>query len=335
MTLYQLKIFEAVAKHLNITQASLELHASQPAVSQQLKLLEENYGATFLVRHSHGVKLTDKGRAFLGAITPVLAELDGIERQFKENKNGKTPPHLAIGGSRSISVRILPNLLNAFREKHPSIEVTLAANESSAILNHLLKAELDLAVITSPSRVEGLIYEPFGRMDVVAFCLPTNPVAGKTLTLKELAGYPLVVKSGGRIENMLASRGYMMNFAFRCEMSQSVKAAVRAGLGIGIVYQNAIATPLANGSLKLVNVPELKEMGMKSVIAYDGRKPLSSIAAEFLALLHKETKQSEKFDKLISPISTLNGKERKESKLQRVSLKTPRKYPSLHPRSVA
>jgi DNA-binding transcriptional LysR family regulator len=58
MTLYQLRIFQAVARHLNITQASLELHASQPAVSQQLKLLEENYADNLLVRHSHGVNLT-------------------------------------------------------------------------------------------------------------------------------------------------------------------------------------------------------------------------------------------------------------------------------------
>ena len=59
-------------------------------------------------------------------------------------------------------------------------------------------------------------------------------------------------------------------------MSQSVKAAVRAGLGIGIVYQSAIESSLATGSLKLVNVPELKDMALNSVITYDGRKPLSS-----------------------------------------------------------
>ena len=335
MTLYQLRIFQAVARHLNITQAALELHASQPAVSQQLKLLEEQYGAAFLVRHSHGVKLTDKGRAFLEAITPVLAQLQDVEQRFKESRNGKTPPHLAVGGSRSISVRILPNLLNAFREKHPSVKVTLAANESSAILNHLLKSELDLAVMTSPPQVEGLIYEPFGRMEVVAFCLPTNPVAGETLTLKELADYPLVVKSGGRIQNVLTSRGYAMNFAFRCEMSQSVNAAVRAGLGIGIVYQNAIATPLAKGSLKLVNVPELKEMGMKSVIAYDGRKPLSSIAQQFLTLLRQGVERVQQIDSRVTAITALDRKERKMSKRRHVSAKTARRYPLPHRPSVA
>src|SRR4029077_13644598 len=263
------------------------------------------------------------------AITPVLAQLEDIDRRFRGNQNGKTPPRLAIGGRRSISVRVLPNLLNAFREKHPSVEVTLAANESSAILNHLLKSELDLAVITSPSQVEGLIYEPFGRMEVVAFCLPTNPVAGKMLTLKELAGYPLVVKSGGRIQNVLKSRGYAMNFAFRCEMSQSVNAAVRAGLGIGIVYQNAIATPLAKGSLKLVNVPELKEMGMKSVIAYNGRKPLSPTAQDFLALL-RERKQSvhKTNERLIGNIAATSGNGRKLKKSHAVLIKSSRKYPS-------
>ena len=207
MTLYQLKIFAAVGRRLNITQAASELHASQPAVSQQLKLLQEDYGAVFLVRHSQGVKLTEKGRAFLEAITPILAEFDAIERRFKHNKTSKTAPHLAIGGSRSIAVSVLPNLLNAFREKHPSVEVALAAHETPAILSHLLKSELEIAIITNPAQVEGLIYEPFARMDVVAFCLATNPVAGKTLTLNELAAYPLVVKNGGRIQNELTSRG--------------------------------------------------------------------------------------------------------------------------------
>jgi LysR family transcriptional regulator, low CO2-responsive transcriptional regulator len=316
MTLYQLRIFQAVARHLNITQASLELHASQPAVSQQLKLLEENYADNLLVRHSHGVNLTDKGRAFLQAITPVLAQLEDIERRFSRFKGNETTRGrqcLAIGGSSSISVRVLPKLLKAFKEKHPSVEFTLAANDSSVIEKHLLKSELDLAVITNPSQVEGLIYEPFGRMEVVAFCLPRNPVAGKTLTLKELAEYPLVVKSPGRIEGVLKSRGYEMNFALRCEVPQAVKAAVRAGLGVGILYQNAVATPLAKGSLKLVSVPALRDMGIKSLIAYDGRKPLSSIAQDFLALLRERKERAYKVDeRMTSRTSTVKG-EKKES----------------------
>ncbi len=333
MTLYQLRIFQAVARHLNITQASLELHASQPAVSQQLKLLEEDYGATFLVRHSHGVKLSDRGRAFLEAIRPVLAQLDDIDRRFKGNQNKNPPQCLAIGGSRIIAIGVLTKLVKSFRERHPFVEFTLAANDSSVIEKHLLKSELDLAVITNPSQVESLIYEPFVRMEVVAFCLPTNPVAGKTLTLKELAEYPLVMKSPSRIESVLTSQGYKMNFALRCEVSQAVKAAVRTGLGIGILYRNAVATPLAKGSLKLVNVPELREMGIKSLIAYDGRKPLSAIAQEFLTLLRERSKRIEKIDRMTT-VPRLNGRERKLSKPRRVPPKTARKHPLPHHPSI-
>jgi LysR family transcriptional regulator, low CO2-responsive transcriptional regulator len=316
MTLYQLKIFEAVARRLNITQAALELHASQPAVSQQLKLLEENYGASFLVRHSHGVKLTDKGEAFLKAITPVLAQLEDIEGRFKGNETTSERRCLAIGGSRNVSIRVLPRLLKAFKQSHPSVEFILAANESPLIERHLLNSQLDIAVITNPSHTEGLVYEPFDRMEVVAVCIPTNPLAGQTLSLKELAEQPLVLRSGGRIVSVLKSQGYRTNFALRCEMSQAIKAAVRAGLGIGILYRNAVATSLAKGSLKLVHVPELRNMEIKSVIAYDGRKPLSSIAQEFLVLLRQRRKRSQKIDDPVNRIARLNGTERKLRKVQ-------------------
>src|SRR5204863_1678844 len=83
MTLYQLKIFEAVARYANITQASLALHASQPAISQQLKLLQDEYGVRFLSTLSHGVELTPEGRVFLGAIKPVLAQIENMEERFK------------------------------------------------------------------------------------------------------------------------------------------------------------------------------------------------------------------------------------------------------------
>jgi DNA-binding transcriptional LysR family regulator len=327
MTLYQLKIFEAVARHLNITQAALELHASQPAVSQQFKLLEENYGASFLVRHSHGVKLTDKGEAFLKAITPVLAQLEDIERRFKGNENAKSPQCLAVGGSHNVSIRVLPRLLKAFKQGHPSIEFILATNESPVIERHLLNSQLDIAVITNPSHIEGLVYEPFDRMEVVAFCIPTNPLAGQTLSLKKLAEQPLVLRSGGRIESVLTSQGYRTNFTLRCGASEALKAAVRMGMGIGIIYRNVIAKSLANGGLKVINVPELKEMGIESVIAYDGRKPLSSIAQEFLVFLRQKRKRSQKIDDPVNRIARLNGTERKLRKVQHVPAKTARKYP--------
>ena len=124
-------------------------------------------------------------------------------------------------------------------------------------------------------------------MQVVAFCLPINPVAGKTLSLRELAQLPLVVRSGGRIEHALRSHRQPVNISVRCEASAAVKAAVGLGMGVGILYRNAVANRVANGTLKLIDVPELKEMGVRSFLIYNRRKPIAPMAGEFLEMLRK------------------------------------------------
>ena len=119
-------------------------------------------------------------------------------------------------------------------------------------------------------------------------------------------------------------------------MSEAVKAAVRMGMGIGILYKSAVARRLANGNLKMVHVPELKALGIKSYIVYDRRRPLSPIAEEFLELL-RQTKQSGYQDsgQVIAGIGGRGGRARKIGKPQTAVVKSSRKYPSPLPPSVA
>ena len=125
-------------------------------------------------------------------------------------------------------------------------------------------------------------------MHLVAFCLPTNPLARKKLTLKELVECPLVLRGGGRLEKVLMNLGYRLNVALRCEASLSVKEAVRMGMGVGILYESAVASRVAQGNLRLINVPELKQMGIQSFVIFDKRKPLAPMAEEFLQILHEK-----------------------------------------------
>jgi DNA-binding transcriptional LysR family regulator len=281
VTLHQLKIFECVVRHLNITKASAALHISQPSVSQQLKLLEEEFGTKFFVRLKQGVELTSEGEEFFNGIQPLLTEAENLEKRFKGPPASDTVP-LIVGGSHNVSVNVLPKLLAAFKESHPSVQFILETNSSAVIEKRLLASELEIALITNPSHRAEIAYEPYEEMEVVAFCLPTNPLAQKKRTLKELLESPLVLRSGGRTERMFTNLGYKVNIAFRCELSSAVKAAVRMGMGVGVLYRNAVASRVARGNLKLINIPELKAMSIKSFIAYDKRKPLSVIAQQFL-----------------------------------------------------
>ena len=288
MTLHQLKIFECVVRHMNITKASATLRISQPSVSQQLKLLEQEFGTKFFVRLSLGVELTSEGREFFDAIRPMLTEADNLEKRFKSSPKGNDTAPIIVGGSHNVSVNVLPKLLMAFKERHPSAQFILETNESRTIEKRLLASELEIALITNPSHRAEIVYEPYEEMELVAFCLPTNPLARKKLTLKELVECPLVMKGGGRLEKVLMNLGYRMNVALRCEASSTVKAAVRMGMGVGILYRNAVASRVAGGNLKLLNVPELKQMGIKSFIVFDKRKPLAPTAQEFLQILREK-----------------------------------------------
>src|SRR5262245_13580446 len=284
MTLHQLRIFECVVRHRNITKASAALHISQPSVSQQLKLLEEECGRRFFMRVNQGVELTSEGDEFFNAIQPLLAEAEHLEKRFKNSPKVNDTAPLIVGGSHNVSVNVLPKLLMTFKERHPSVQFTLETDRSPVIEERLLAAGLEIALITNPSHRAEIVYEPYEELEVVAFCLPTNPLARKKLTLKELVECPLVMRKGGRTDRMFMNLGYKVNVVMRCEVSSAVKAAVRLGMGVGMLYRNAVASRVARGNLRLINVPELKELGFNSFTIYDKRKPLAPMAQEFLQI---------------------------------------------------
>ena len=287
MTLHQLRIFECVGTVSNITKASEILHTSQPSVSQQLKLLEEEFGAKFFARQSQGVELTYEGKQFLDAVKPILTQAELVEKTFKRNPNGNRTVLLKIGGSNNVSADVLPHLLMTFKQTHPLVQFTLETNDSAVIEKRVLNSEVEIGLITNPSYRSEIVYQPYEEMQVVAFCLPVNPVAGKTLSLRELAQLPLVVRTGGRIEHALSSHRQLVNISVRCEASAAVKAAVGLGMGVGVLYRNAVASRVASGTLKLIDVPELKEMGVQSFIIFHKRRPIAPVAAEFLEMLRR------------------------------------------------
>ena len=230
MTIHQLRIFECVARYLNITKASVALHISQPSVSQQLKLLEEEFGTQFFIRLNQGVELTSEGEEFFNSIRPLLAKAENLEKRFKAAPVSDTAPFI-VGGSHNVSISVLPKLLVALKERHPSAQFILETDHSPAIEKRLLASEFEIGLITNPSHRAEFVYEPYEEMELVAFCLPTNPLARKKLTLKDLAECPLVLRGGGRLEKVLMNLGYKMNVALRCEASDDCKVGSAIGYG--------------------------------------------------------------------------------------------------------
>src|SRR5262249_24949953 len=154
------RIFESVARHLNVTRASHELRMSQPAVSQQIKLLEEECASRLVVRNGQGVDLTERGRDFLDAIKSIVTHVEDVESTFKVKPNEKKQSFLAVGGSRSPSVTVLPEIVRAFKQKRPSVQFAIESNDSYTMEQRILNAEVEIALINHPSYLDQIAYEP-------------------------------------------------------------------------------------------------------------------------------------------------------------------------------
>ncbi len=127
--------------------------------------------------------------------------------------------------------------------------------------------------------------EPFRRHEMTAFVPAASSLGARCATLEDIAQLPLVVRRGGTTVKELQRRGFKLNIAAQCEASEAVKAAVKGGLGVGLLNRDSIERDLANGDLKEICVPGLQDIDVQSFITYDKRKALSGVAQDFRKLL--------------------------------------------------
>lgn len=287
MNLHRLKIFESVSRHLNVTVAARQLNMSQPAVSYQLRLLEQEYNLKFYERSNRGMAMTPEGQDFLDAIRPLLKRIDEVERKFKNGGTDIKSSVLTVGGSNTLSVTVLPEILLNFRARHPDVQLVMQTRESTILETDVLSSEVEIALITNPSHFPGLVYVPYRKYEAVAFVGSHSTVAERPLTLAELTAFPLIVRRKSIIAEEIKKRGHDPHIAIECDAPEAVKAAVQLGLGVGLLFKGRVEQDIESGDLRLLDVPEMKDIMIESFIVYDGRTPLSMNAQDFLRTLNR------------------------------------------------
>src|SRR5215467_4277126 len=205
MTIKQFIIFAAVARHLNITRASQELHISQPSVSQHLKLLEEDYNVKLFKKSKRGIVLTGSGNLFLTKLTPILTQLDELKRTFANESTMSQVDSLVIGGTYGPSALLLPSLTGVFKRRYPHVELELRSANRPSIERLVLSSEVDLALVTGRPSSSNLIVEPYRKEKLVGFVARHHPLAGKReLSLTEFARVPLIIHGRKNSANTVA-----------------------------------------------------------------------------------------------------------------------------------
>jgi DNA-binding transcriptional LysR family regulator len=292
MTLHQLKIFEAVAEHLNITKASEKVRISQPSVTKQLRRLEQEYGLKFYVKSGRGIKLTQEGQLFQVTVKPILEQVEGLKRTFENRVAEGRAKSLIVGSSPSPAAFFLSAVLRSFVELHPTVHPTLRTGYPHAIKEMILNAEVDIALtITLPDHPQ-IIAEPIHSEEIVAVVSSRHPLAKKgRLNEAELAQAPFVIMKGGRIAEEIEKIGLKLNVVMWCDSVEPIKEYVQAGLGVGLFYRGSAETGLREGYFKVIEIPRLKDIRVTYFVIYRKGIPLSSNGQDLLTLLRQWSKK--------------------------------------------
>lgn len=246
MTPDQLITFAAVADHRNISRAAQALHLSQPAVSGQLRQLQDEFGEPLYQRDGRGVRLTPVGEQ-LACYASQLRDTFAQARTYRDAVRGLEHGTLRIGASTTPASYVLPYLIAAFQPLAPGVAIRTMSGNTAEVVSAL--ASLDIALIEGPPGAAlppGTGTHAWREDEIVAIAPARHPLAQRgaggraRATLAELGAQPLVLREAGSGVRQLVERAFAraaapMRVALEIAGVEAVKEAVRAGMGIGFV----------------------------------------------------------------------------------------------------
>ncbi len=290
---FRLVVFRAVAEQRSFRKAAEELYLTQPAVSLQIKALEEDLGVQLFDRTGQHIALTEVGRILLEFSRQASALLSQAEREIA-GASGEHTGELALGASTTIAQYVLPRVLNEFKREYPRVHPTLISGNTEHIVDAVEQQKIALGFIEGPARSRDVKTEPFLEDELVLIASTAHELAERNLiSCAELANTPLLMRERGsgtrHVIEMALERQNVKRSALQIVMeldsTEAIKSAVEAGLGIGFVSRWALTKDLRlNNNFKIVEIEGL-DIQRKFLIAYKSGPEPQGLASEFRRFL--------------------------------------------------
>lgn len=257
----RLQVFHAVAKHLSFTKAAEALYMTQPAVTFQVKQLEEHFNARLFDR-SHGrIRLTAAGELVYAYAERILGLAAELEARMAE-MSGEIAGPLVIGASLTNGEFILPQVIGEFQTSHPRVEIHLTVGNSETIENRVAEHSLDIGFIESPPHLSNLETRQICEEELLVVCAPGSQIARmRRVTPAQLLDKPYVRREPGSGTREFADRYFRshgvspddLNVVMELGSTVAIKSVVETGLGFSIMSRAAIGKELRLGTL--VGIP--------------------------------------------------------------------------------
>lgn len=253
-----------IAQLKNFTRAAVQLNMSQPAISFQIKSLEEDLNITLFERSDKKVALTEAGRLLFPTAMQMVRQYNKIKAGIDDLREVKAG-HLLLGACPVAGEWLLPLVIGGFREKYPAVTVSLQIGGSAQVAQWLKNREVDMGILGTPVKTEGVEFGPWVSDNMVIITPPWHPLKGREVSPADLTSESIIVREAGSgcrqaLELQLSNCNVSLDqFANLFEMGsvQAVINAVRMGLGIGAESRWAARELLEKGALGEVTVPGL------------------------------------------------------------------------------
>lgn len=292
VTLRQLQVFSSVARHLSHSRAAEELHLSQPAVSMQIKQLEENVGLPLFEQVGKQIHLTEAGQEMLHYSLNISQQLEEMSAVFSEMKGLER-------GKLNISVvstanYFMPQLLAKFIQLHPKIHVSLHVANRDAVIKQLADNSADLAIMGQPPEGADMVAQVFMQNPLVVIAAPTHPLAHEHKIKPARLGqeYFLLREQGSGtrdvVERFFLGHHVPLPKNMHMESNEAIKQSVQAGMGLGIISRHGIELELETQRLAILDVEGFPIMRHWHIV-HRKHKRLSSAAHAFKKFLLAES----------------------------------------------
>ena len=285
----QLAAFCEVVERRSFSDAAARLGVTQPAVSQQVRALEQRLGTQLLDRSGRRVEPTEAGLQLYRGAQRMLAFEEQLLEELGEPE-GPLRGTLEIGASTGPAAIVLPLLLCEFQRDNPDVHVELSVSDTQSVVELVADRRLELGIVGAARRHRSVAFEPFFRDEVILITPPGHSFAGKTIELDDLSQGPLIVMQQGAgvrqmVEDELRRSGRKLRdleAPLELGLQESVRSAVQAGFGVSFISRRAVESDLAAGTLAEARVRGL-DLEREIWIARAAGRAGSSAAQAFVA----------------------------------------------------
>jgi DNA-binding transcriptional LysR family regulator len=253
----RLQVFHTVARQLSFTKAAEQLFMTQPAVTFQVKQLEEHFNARLFERTHGKIALTPAGELVLDYAERILGLSAELDKRVSELTGAVSGP-LLLGASTTIAEFILPRVLGEFKVRHPQVQAYMTVANSETIENRVADHTIDLGLIESPAHLPSLHTEVCCEDELVMICAAGYKLARlKAVTATQIAGEPYISRESGSGTRQFADNYFRqsgiapedLNIVMELGSPEAIKSVVETGIGVAIMSRATVAKELKLGSL--------------------------------------------------------------------------------------